>query len=176
MMLQQDEAGNDPSKTQREIQWERQLLVRIEADSSPALLLAGLATLAALVAWLWRPPPALQAHLPNGRPPAWRKKSPCPMCMAIYLVCDNQGLCVFLAAQPTGGSLGPGQRPETQLQRELHLLRVRWEGDEFRFECAQEGKPSEVFWLRRQAPGLPGRPSRVGRVCLTDCRKSVFMI
>ena len=161
MMLQQDEAGNDPSKTQREISWERQLLVRIEADSSPALLLAGLAILAILAGLALVGAAVLFKHSFQLEGPDMEEEVSFPYLYGNHLVCDNQGRALFWL-RSRWGSLALETAPDHAFNEQAHLLRVRWEGDEFRFECGEESKSAGVFWLRRQRGRAHGGGSEGG--------------
>lgn len=161
MVQQQDGTapGEAPRTTsQREIKWERDLLVKVEADSTPALLLGvllafvalALAALAAAI-FLFKNAfklegPGIEEELSLGY--LWGK----------FLACDQNGQPLFWIYSKAG-SLSLKPEPEMTLNSSADTTPVHWEGDEFRFECGPDGKPQDVFWLRRAARGSDSHES-----------------
>lgn len=149
MVLQQDQSGNDTSKTERQIEWERNLVVRVEADSSPAMVLAGIAALVLLGLLGLAAAVVLFKHNFQLEGPGMEEEIPLPYVSGKYLVCDKDGKALFYI-RSSWGSLRLETAPDHVLNADSHILPVRWEGDEFRFECTEEGHPAQVFWLRRK--------------------------
>lgn len=150
-MLQQSDGG-ESSGGDREIVFQRKLIVRVKADPSSAILFAiaglmGGLLLASVAAGLvfWR----LHFQLEG---PGIEEEFPLSGFWGEYLVCDGKGM-PHCRLRSRLGSLTLVAEPDSVFEEERRTLEVRWEGDEFRFEVGSEGKPNEVFWLRRRRSG-----------------------
>lgn len=161
-MLQQEDL-NKNTGSEREILFQRKLVVRVKADPSSAILMGILALVggllaaasaAALVFW------KLAFQLEG---PSIEEEFTLSGLWGQYLICDGKGLphcrlhCKF-------GSLTLVSEPDSVFEDDLRQIPVRWEGDEFRFEVGNEGKPREVFWLRRNRSGTSSSQSGDGGV------------
>jgi hypothetical protein len=144
--LNQNEGG------QREILFQRKLVVRVEADPSSAIVaavvlglgaLSGVAALAALLLW--------KVHL-RLEGPGVEEEFTLSALGGSYLICDGKG-SPHCRLQVRLGSLSLKAEPEFVFEEERLSLPVRWQGDEFRFECGPEGKGRDIFWLRRSHSG-----------------------
>lgn len=147
MLQQQDMAQNQGS--QRDIQFQRKLVIRVKADPTSAIVavalisLAGLAGALAIGAFLlWKV--ALQLEGPGVE-----EEFSLSALWGQYLVCSAKGE-PFCRLYCRLGSLQLRAEVDCVFEDDQRQLSVLWQGDEFRFEVGQEGKSREVFWLRRR--------------------------
>lgn len=150
MVQQQDLSQNQGN--QRDILFQRKLVVRVKADPTSAivaailLVIGGVAAVACAVAvLLWK----VQLRLEG---PGIEEEFTLSALFGQYLICDGKGM-PHCRVHCNLGSLTLKAEPDFVFENEVKQLSVRWEGDEFRFEVGPEGKPLDVFWLRRKRTG-----------------------
>jgi hypothetical protein len=151
-MLQQADATSGGTSGEKQIDFQRKLVVRVKADPTSSIVLglllagavlAGAGALAAALLW------KSALHLEG---PGVDEEFSLSGLAGSYTVCDGKGQ-PHCRLQSRWGSLSLVAEPDYEFEDELKRVPVRWEGDEFRFEVGQEGKPRDVFWLRRRGPG-----------------------
>lgn len=153
MVLQDDGTGAakpERATSVKDIRWERQILIKIEADSTPALLLCGLTAMGVFgllalsaYAFLFKSRLSIEG-------PGIEQEVALGYFMGSDLVCDNQGRGLF-GVRSRFGQITVVPEPEYTVNGSLTAVPVRWEGDEYRLECGPEGKAQQIFWLRRQS-------------------------
>lgn len=153
MLQQQDMEQNQGSE--REITFQRKLVVRVKADPSSAIVATILMGAAAILAvavggaiLLWK----LRLRLEG---PGLEEEFTLSALAGQYLICNGQGQ-PYCRLHSSLGSLTLKAEPDYEFENEARQIPVRWEGDEFRFEAGPEGKARDVFWLRRTLAGGPG--------------------
>lgn len=153
-MLQQSDTS-DKTSGEKEIVFQRKLVVRVKADPTSALALglllagAGLAAAAALAAVvLWK----AVLHLEG---PGVDEEFALSGMLGSHVVCDGKGQ-PHCRLHSRFGSLRLVAEPDYVFEDDVRQVPVRWEGDEFRFEVGPEGKARDVFWLRRRGSGAGG--------------------
>lgn len=153
MLQQQDLNQNDGAE--RDILFQRKLIIRVKADPSSAivvgiLLAAGavLAIAAAGAVLLWKVPLKLEG-------PGIEEEFTLSALSGQYLICNGKGE-PHCRLKSWLGSLSLVAEPDFAFEGDTRKQAVAWQGDEFRFEVGPEGKGREVFWLRRNRPGGPG--------------------
>lgn len=151
-MLQQADSGTGNSSGEKQIDFQRKLVVRVKADPTSAivlgLLLAGVALAGAgalAAALLWKS----ALHLEG---PGVDEEFTLSGLAGSYMVCDGKGQ-PHCRLQSRFGGLTLVAEPDYVFEDDAKELPVRWEGDEFRFEVGPEGKTRDVFWLRRRGSG-----------------------
>lgn len=159
-MLQQQDLNQNEGKD-RDILFQRKLVVRVEADPSTAVVAAVMMGLVGLVAALGLGAVLLWKIRLRLEGPSLEEEFTLSALHGQYLICDSKGQphCRLHAQL---GSLALKAEPEFVFEDELRQLPVRWQGDEFRFECGQEGKGRDVFWLRRSTSGSSGGGGEAG--------------
>jgi hypothetical protein len=161
MVQQQDGTtpGEAPRTTsQRDIKWERDLLIKVEADSTPALLLTALLAIVALAVAALAAAIFLFKNAFKLEGPGIEEELSLGYLWGKFLACDQNGQPLFWIYSKAG-SLSLKPEPEMTLNTSTETTAVIWEGDEFRFECGPDGKPQDVFWLRRAARGSDAHES-----------------
>lgn len=150
MLQQQDMSQNQGNE--RDIQFQRKLIIRVKADPTSAIVavaLLGLAGLASAVVagafLLWKVPLQLEG-------PGVDEEFSLSALWGQYLVCSGKGE-PFCRLYCKLGSLQLRSEVDCLFEDDQRQLAVQWQGDEFRFEVGQEGKSREVFWLRRRHTG-----------------------
>ncbi len=153
MLQQQDLSQNDGAE--RDILFQRKLVIRVKADPSSAivfgiLIAAGavLAVAAAGAVLLWKVPLRLEG-------PGIEEEFTLSALSGQYLICNGKGE-PHCRLRCSLGSLSLVAEPDFVFEDEARKTAVVWQGDEFRFEVGPEGKGRDVFWLRRNRAGGPG--------------------
>ena len=153
MLQQQDLSQN--SGAQRDILFQRKLVIRVKSDPSSAIVMGILMAVGAIVAvaalgavLLWK----IRLRLEG---PGIEEEFTLSALLGQYLICDGQGQ-PHCRLHCSLGSLALKAEPDYVFENEARQVPVRWEGDEFRFEVGPEGKALDVFWLRRSRAGGPG--------------------
>jgi hypothetical protein len=153
-MLQQQDL-NQNEGTQRDILFQRKLVIRVKADPSSAIVVGILLAAGAIVAvavagaiLLWK----IRLRLEG---PGIEEEFTLSALVGQYLICDGQGQ-PHCRVHSSLGALTMKAEPDYVFENEARQMPVQWEGDEFRFEVGPEGKSREVFWLRRSRAGGPG--------------------
>lgn len=153
MLQQQDLSQNEGA--QRDILFQRKLVIRVKADPSSAIVVGILLAVGAIVAvaaagavLLWKISLRLEG-------PGIEEEFTLSALLGQYLICNGQGQ-PHCRLHSSLGSLTLKAEPDYVFESEAKIMPVRWEGDEFRFEVGPEGKTRDVFWLRRSRAGGPG--------------------
>lgn len=153
MLQQQDLSQN--SGAERDIIFQRKLVLRVKADPSSAIVFGILIAAGAVLAVaavgavvLWKIPLRLEG-------PGIEEEFTLSALSGHYLICNGKGE-PHCRLRSSLGSLSLVAEPDFVFEDEARKASVQWQGDEFRFEVGPEGKSREVFWLRRHRPGGPG--------------------
>jgi len=153
-MLQQQDL-NQNAGAERDILFQRKLVIRVKADPSSAIVFGilmaagavlGIAMAGAVI--LWKTALRLEG-------PGIEEEFTLSALSGQYLICNGKGE-PHCRLHSSLGNLTLQAEPDFVFEGEQRKQRVQWQGDEFRFEVGPEGKPRDVFWLRRNTGGGPG--------------------
>lgn len=146
-MLQQQDL-NQNNGAERDILFQRKLIIRVKADPSSAIVVGILLAAGAVLAiaatgavLLWKVPLKLEG-------PGIEEEFTLSALTGQYLICNGKGE-PHCRLKSSLGSLSLQAEPDFVFEGDTRKLSIAWQGDEFRFEVGPEGKNREVFWLRR---------------------------